>query len=94
MSTHCSIQQSIFQGIWKKPIVTNFDGGRITSDAGVVLLAEVERQRGYLRDFAECFDDQRNPEYVEHELQSLISQRVLGICLVQLENPPASPVVM
>ena len=81
MSSHCSPLQTVFQGIWKKPIVTDFNGGRITSDAGAVLLAEVERKTGYLRGFAECFLDQRNQNYVEHELLSLISQRVLGLCL-------------
>lgn len=81
MKTECSPEQVEFQGIWNRPIVAGFDGGQITTDAGVLLLGEVERRRGDLKRFAECFRDERNPEYVEHELESLVKQRVFGICL-------------
>jgi hypothetical protein len=45
------------------------------------LLSQVEQRRGILRDFAACFRDQRNPAYVEHRVEELVRQRVLGLAL-------------
>jgi len=62
-------------------MVAAFDGGTLTSDGGLLLLSEVERRRGILRQFAACFQDQRNPAYVEHSVEELVRQRVLGLAL-------------
>jgi hypothetical protein len=62
-------------------VVAAFDGGTLTSDGGLLLLSEVERRRGILRQFAACFRDQRNPAYVEHSVEELVRQRVLGLAL-------------
>jgi len=62
-------------------VVAAFDGGTLTSDGGLLLLSEVERRRGILRQFAACFQDQRNPDYVEHRLRGVIRQRVFGLAL-------------
>jgi hypothetical protein len=56
--------------------VARFDGGTLTSDGGLLLLAQVERRRGILRRFAACFQDHRNPALIEHRLEELIGQRV------------------
>ena len=58
-----------------------FDGGMITSDAGAVLLRELCEQKGYFTNLAACFYDYRRPELIEHSLEVLLAQRVLGICL-------------
>jgi len=81
MVTECSDGQLVFQGIAGKRIDADFHGGRISSDAGVLLLAEVERVGGYLARFAECFVDQREAGRVEHSVLELVSQRILGLCL-------------
>ena len=78
MTTDCNPQQLEFQGVNRRTVVAAFDGGTLTSDAGVLLLGEVEKRRGILRQFAACFRDQRNPAFVEHSLEELIRQRVLG----------------
>jgi hypothetical protein len=81
MATDCNPQQLEFQGAGRRTVVAGFDGGTLTSDGGLLLLSEVERRRGILRDFAACFRDQRNPAYVEHRLEELVGQRVLGLAL-------------
>lgn len=81
MTTDCIPQQLEFQGVGRRTAVAAFDGGTLTSDGGLLLLSEVERRRGILRQFAACFGDQRNPAYVEHSVEELVRQRVLGLAL-------------
>jgi Transposase DDE domain group 1 len=81
MTTDCNPQQLEFQGVGRRTVVAAFDGGTLTSDGGLLLLSEVERRRGILRQFAACFRDQRNPAYVEHSIEELVRQRVLGLAL-------------
>ncbi len=61
--------------------MARFDGGRISSDGGLPLLAAVERRRGILARFADCFLDGRDPAQVEHPVERLIAQRVYGLAL-------------
>jgi hypothetical protein len=53
----------------------------LSSDGGSLLLAEIERRRRILSRLAACFVDHREPELLEHEVQWLVSQRVLGLAL-------------
>jgi hypothetical protein len=62
-------------------VVADFGGGTITSDAGALLLREVDLANGFIEGFAACFTDFRHPGYVEHSVKELIAQRVYGICL-------------
>jgi hypothetical protein len=61
--------------------VAAFDGGRITSDGGVLLLGEVERRRRIVGRFAACFEDAREPGQVEHSVEELLRQRVFALAL-------------
>jgi len=79
--TECTVEQLSFQGVGKRQIVARFDGGQLSSDGGGLLLREVERRTNLLTQFAACFRDYRNPTMVEHSLESLISQRVMGLAL-------------
>jgi hypothetical protein len=56
-----------------------FDGGRLTSDAGVLPLAEIERRLSIAERLACCIEDPRSPERVRHTLPDLIRFRVLLI---------------
>jgi len=58
-----------------------FDGGTISSDGGVLLLGQVERATGILRQFSQCFVDHRRPDRIEHPVEDLVAQRVYGLCL-------------
>ena len=62
-------------------MVASFDGGRISSDGGVVLLRELDRRLGIVERFAGCFADARNPELIEHTVEELVRQRVFGLAL-------------
>jgi hypothetical protein len=62
-------------------VVASFDGGRITSDAGALLLGAADRVIGLTRRLAGCFTDARNPEQIEHTVETLVMQRVVGIAL-------------
>jgi len=61
--------------------VAAFDGGSITSDAGAMLLGARDRAIGLIDRFAACFRDGRCQELIEHEVKTLISQRVFGLAL-------------
>ena len=62
-----------------KPMRLTFDGGRLTSDAGVLVLAEVERRLGIAERLARCLEGPRSPERVRHTLAEMIRFRVLLI---------------
>ncbi|HVT18126.1 MAG TPA: transposase, partial [Thermoanaerobaculia bacterium] len=54
MATDCIPRQLEFQGLGRRRVVASFNGGTLTSDGGLLLLGEVERRRGILRQFAAC----------------------------------------
>ena len=62
-------------------MVASFDGGSITSDAGGLLLGATDRAIGLVDRFAGCFVDRRDQELIEHEVGTLIGQRVFGLAL-------------
>ena len=79
--TECNGEQLSFQAVGKRRIVARFDGGQLSSDGGGLLLREVERRTGLLTQFAACFRDYRSATMVEHSLESMIRQRVMGLAL-------------
>jgi hypothetical protein len=81
MTTQCNSREFDFQGLGNRAVTARFNGGAITSDAGGLLLREVEAKTGILRRFAACFTDHRDPERVEHSVGELIAQRVFGLAL-------------
>jgi hypothetical protein len=62
-------------------VVAAFDGGQVTADAGALLLGATDRAIGLVARFAACFADRRNPELIEHRVETLVAQRVFGIAL-------------
>src|SRR5271156_5215422 len=79
--TQCIPQQLLFQELDDRTVVGQFNGGTVTSDAGGLLLREVEAKFGFIARFAQCFTDHRDPDCVEHTLTELLKQRVFGLCL-------------
>jgi hypothetical protein len=79
--TECKPKQLEFQGLGRRRVVADFDGGAISSDGGALLLREVEVARGIIKGFAECFDDCRDQRFIEHTLLELVAQRVYAIAL-------------
>jgi len=62
-------------------IVAGFDGGTITTDAGILLLNETDAKLNLLSRFSRCFDDRRSPVLIEHTLEQMLRQRVYGLAL-------------
>ena len=81
MTTECNPEQLEFHALGGRDVIGRFDGGRITSDGGGLLLREVDKRLGLLDRLAACFSDYRNPLAIEHSVQSLVSQRVYGLAL-------------
>ena len=81
METECILEQMEFQQLGRRRVIGRFDGGKISSDAGGVLLREVEKGTHILERLAGCFRDYRNEDRIEHTVGSLIRQRVYGIAL-------------
>ncbi|XOV86987.1 MAG: transposase [Pseudomonadota bacterium] len=77
----CNPTQLEFHAIVRREVVGRFDGGRITSDGGGVLLREVDQRLGLLDRLGACFVDHRNPNSVEHSVHELMAQRVYGLAL-------------
>src|SRR5688572_7663097 len=65
--------------VGSKPVHLTFDGGRLTSDAGVLVLAEIERRLGIADRLARCLVDPRDPVRVRHGLAEMIRFRALLI---------------
>ena len=81
LMTECKPKTIEFHPLGSREVVGHFDGGEITSDAGGLLLREVEQRTGILKKFAACFMDYRNPAAIEHPVHDLLAQRVYGLCL-------------
>ena len=81
MKTQCTGEQLEFRAPGRRSVTGRFDGGRISSDAGGVLLREVDKRTGVTARVSRCFVDHRNRASVEHSVHELVSQRVYGIAL-------------
>jgi hypothetical protein len=81
MPTECSADLFDFAAVAGRRVVAAFDGGAITSDAGALLLGQTDRAIRLNERFAACFTDARMAELVEHEVATMVAQRVFGIAL-------------
>src|SRR5258708_3916261 len=81
MTTECNQFVLGFHPLKQREIRAQCDGGGIPSDRGGLLLREVEKRTGILRQFAACFTDYRNPDLITHPVQELVAQRVYGLAL-------------
>ena len=81
MQTECSPELFAFAPVEGRTVVAGFDGGTLTSDAGALLLGATDQVIGLTRRFAACFQDARNPAFIEHDVATLVGQRIIGIAL-------------
>src|SRR3954449_680362 len=81
MPTECNPELFGFAPVEGREVVAAFDAGAITSDAGALLLGATDRAIGMMDRFASCFHDVRCSEFIEHEVVTLVGQRVFGIAL-------------
>jgi hypothetical protein len=64
-----------------RTVVAAFDGGAVTSDAGVLLLRQADRRLGLMKQIGRVIPDPRRQASCTHDLLSLLRQRVYGIAL-------------
>jgi hypothetical protein len=81
MPTECTPKRFEFARVEGRQVVADFDGGAMTSDAGGLLLGATDRAIGLVRRLACCFQDARRPKMIEHEVATLVGQRVFAIAL-------------
>jgi hypothetical protein len=81
MKTECIAAQLEFQGLGRRRVEGGFDGGHLSSDAGALLLRELDQRLRVTERFAACFTDYRDASLIEHQVVELLRQRVYGIAL-------------
>ncbi len=65
--------------VCRKKVTIGFDGGRLSSDGGVLLLREVERRLGLAERLAGCLVDRRDPSRIDHEIVEMLRLRMFLI---------------
>jgi hypothetical protein len=81
MPTERSAERLDFGAVEGRAVEAAFDAGLVTSDAGALLLGATDRAIDLVRRFASCFHDRRRQEWIEHEVATLVGQRVFAIAL-------------
>ena len=77
--TDTTILPFSFPAVGRKKLTADFDGGRLTSDGGVMLLAMAERRLGIAERLARAFPDRRDPSRITHTLADMIRARAFAI---------------
>jgi hypothetical protein len=73
--TECSEAGLEFHGLGRRAVIAQFDGAYISSDGGALLLREVEQRTGIFARMAKQFTDFRDPELIQHSVETLVAQR-------------------
>ena len=79
--TDCNHGTLNFSRLGSRAVVADFQGGRLTTDAGALLLREVADNIGLFDALDAAIPDPRNPVFVVHEQRAMIAQRVMAIAL-------------
>lgn len=79
--TECTQSCFGFAALYQREVVSQFNGGDITTDAGGLLLREVDRRLSLIERLAGCFTDYRQPDQIEHQVRELVAQRIYGLAL-------------
>jgi DDE family transposase len=81
LATKCTQSSFEFPGAWSRSVVARFDGDKISSHGGGLLLQQVERRIGLLSRFSDCFLDGRDQRRVRHGVREMLAQRIYGLAL-------------
>jgi hypothetical protein len=77
--TENSVLPFALPAVSRKTVVVAFDGGRLSSDGGVLVLSQVERRLGIADRLAACLRDRRDPERTQHTLAEMLRLRMVAI---------------
>jgi hypothetical protein len=76
---HTTTQCVLFPGIFERPVIAQFDQSQGSSDGGAVLLKAADRELGLITALATCLKDDRQEVKVRHEIDELLTQRIMAI---------------
>jgi hypothetical protein len=79
--TECNQSSFGFAALYRREVMAEFDGSDITTDAGGLLLREVDRRLSLIERLTACFTGHRRPDQVEHQVSELVAQRLYGLAL-------------
>ncbi len=74
-------QSFLFDDLGPRRVQADFSGGTLSTDAGALLLRQVDIHLGLTAQLAQCFYDHRNPAWVDHSVQELLRQRLFATAL-------------
>jgi len=74
-------QPLLFSDLGARQVVADFSGGTLSTDAGALLLRQVDAHLGLTHDLAQCFTDGRSQAFVDHSVQQMLAQRIYGLAL-------------
>jgi hypothetical protein len=77
--TDCT-EQGVLFSIGRREVTAAFDGGWVTSEAGVLLLSQLDSREGLTATMSEALIDTRQPGKVRHSVEDLLRQRIYQIC--------------
>jgi hypothetical protein len=79
--TDCNDPTLDFSSLGPKLVVADFRGGCLTTEAGALLLREVERPLGLFRALDDAIPDPRQPEMITHDQRAMLAQRITALAL-------------
>jgi Transposase DDE domain group 1 len=79
--THCNSSPIVFSSFGRRPVVADFTGGAITSDAGALLLRQVDRKLALVDQIDGVIPDPRNPALLVHQQVTMLRQRIFAIAM-------------
>lgn len=79
MFTDCTTTSISLSSLRRQKLLLEFDGGKITSDAGALLLREADRRLNLVKRISACIPDPRDPDCIEHQQTTMIAQRMMAI---------------
>jgi hypothetical protein len=71
----------LFPDIFERPVIAKFDQRQGSSDGGAILLKAADRRLGLTSALAACLREERQPGKILHEMEELLTQRVMGMAL-------------
>jgi hypothetical protein len=77
--TECTTEQLIFSFFRKRQLTVDFEGGEITSDAGLLFIRQADNSLQLTAGISGCIEDRRDVRYADHDMQTLLRQRVYQI---------------
>ncbi len=79
--TDCNADPMTFSRLGSRAVLADFNGGRLTSDAGALLLRELDDRLGLFEAIDAAIPDPRDPALIVHDQRAMLAQRVTAIAL-------------